>query len=137
MAVSYPYLLRFKEKHGEQFFHISTKQDYVDALRTMFKQRDNEGYWYHHEMIDVSALPQPVNLDPIADDILELVREDLERKNLATQRAIIVAMRDNALTHLYEQAKAGDEQSLVEYMQVRRDYEYEEFFDERYSNLDP
>lgn len=128
MAPKYPFLLIFKEKHNNQYFHITSREDHVAALTIMFRARDKQGYWYHYpESEPLQApldIPDNLNIDvKVAYLDINKGREKFNRqqKQLDYDRT------------LYLRAKNGDELAIIDFMHERKDHQYEEFDEEYYS----
>jgi hypothetical protein len=133
----YPYLLVFNEKHGDRYYHITSREDYIAALRKIFEERLNAGYWYADMVPTVlEELPQPVDISTLSNDVVDLIGMDIEKKNIGLRSDLLRAKAHNAFCQLFDEAADGNDESLVSFMQTRSDYQYEEFRQEHYDTFE-
>lgn len=129
MAVKYPHLLVFEEKHGNRYFHITCGEDYHDALTQMFKERvENNWYDYPEPKPFEHLIEIPEGLDPDGVAAIEKINEDRSKFNKKQ-------MRKYDDLNLFNQAKDGNYAAIEDIMYSHRGSGYNYYHEETYEDI--
>jgi len=128
----YPYLLIFNEKHWTGHYLVRSREDYVKILQAMFNERRNHSYYsgYSDEnglvFKELSPIPEDADQDTVT--ALEVLNADKKSNN---RRYKDFKIDQEA----FNEAVKGDLYAVVEFMESRRNHQYEEFTIEEFVNL--
>jgi hypothetical protein len=128
----YPYLMILKGKHGNYYFHVDSKNDFVESCRKIFNI-NNENRFYCFQTEDeydakITNLREQIirMTDPNIQDLID------EAKLKAYQNNLRYYIDDKVDAKLFEMAKS-DDRAMVNFVMNRSDFEYEKIVTETYS----
>jgi hypothetical protein len=114
-------LIVFKEKHGNRYFRLASKEDLSGAALTILKERLKNIYIYKSK--------GPVELDFTIDDVENMppsLKESAMSKLKDYNRRISEAEKDNEDYYLSQYAIENNDGEIAWYvLMCRVDYEYE------------
>lgn len=134
----YPYLLILKGKHGNDYFHITRREDVVEALGKIFDINDANDYYgdessreYYEAEIGYKE-EGIANIEKLGEAALKELPELVERlkshKRAIAQAKAYVAEIDTAI-----RIRNGENELKAKFVWNRRDHEYEGIEQEYYS----
>ena len=117
---SYPRVYKFQEKHGDWYYLVQNEDQLIKMFRQIFEMRKSQG-WYDFELPkpleELSVIPE--GLPPVAQEAMEKENERIEKFN-RNQKSKAIALAK------FEKA-AIDDHALLNFMDARSDYQYEEW----------
>lgn len=82
-------IIKFKEKHGDYYYDISTQEQYSKVALEVLRSRDAEGHWYFNpEGYKSYVSDQNKELAAIPDDVVEKLPQEIKDSVAKAKKAI-------------------------------------------------
>lgn len=82
-------IIKFKEKHGDYYYDISTQEQYSKVALEVLRSRDAEGHWYFNpEGYKSYVSDQHKELAAIPDDVVEKLPQEIKDSVAKAKKAI-------------------------------------------------
>lgn len=82
-------IIKFKEKHGDYYYDISTQEQYSKVALAVLRSRDEEGHWYFNpEGYESYVSDKHKELAAIPEEIAEKLPQDIKDSIAEAKKAI-------------------------------------------------
>ena len=138
IPIKYPRVLVFREKYGNRYFLIKSKEDFEKAALKVVKDRINYGFIYEPEALDTSNLVSEETLNKLIETVPKdsSLYKDI-KKNISKQKQDMEINKEELAQ--YNRAKlAVDSNSgkiALGVIRERSDYEYEGWDDYEFESF--
>ncbi len=118
-------ILKFNEKHGDNYFIVRTIEEFQDVCLKVFNQRNSEGYYDW-----IKDIKEPESLDFDKDSINSLpesLKEEASRKYLNYSHQLNQYRIGQKNLQICSSALNGNKESAMHWLLKQRNAEYENF----------